>query len=142
MHKTIDTYCFTSIVITTPGILLILTILYVPIMHQLYDKLFSVKIYNKFYGRQDELNRGKDFEQLLRFNSISNQYYQKSFTLKKNNMNTFSKMKLTVLLLIMSFSLSSCEAIAGIFKAGVWTGIILVAFVIGLIVYFISRSRK
>jgi uncharacterized membrane protein YczE len=57
-------------------------------------------------------------------------------------MNTFSKMKLTVLLLIMSFSLSSCEAIAGIFKAGVWTGIILVAFVIGLIVYFISRSRK
>ena len=62
MHKIIDTYCFTSIVITTPGILLILTILYVPIMHQLYDKLFSVKIYNKFYGRQDELNRGKDFE--------------------------------------------------------------------------------
>jgi uncharacterized membrane protein YczE len=57
-------------------------------------------------------------------------------------MNTISKMKLTVLLLIMSFSLSSCEAIAGIFKAGVWTGIILVAFVIGLIVYFISRSRK
>lgn len=57
-------------------------------------------------------------------------------------MNRISKMKLTVLLLSMSFILSSCEAIAGIFKAGVWTGIILVAFVIGLIVYFISRSRK
>jgi hypothetical protein len=51
-------------------------------------------------------------------------------------------MKLSVLLLLMSISLSSCEAIAGIFKAGVWTGIILVAFVIGLIVYFISRGRK
>jgi hypothetical protein len=51
-------------------------------------------------------------------------------------------MKLSVLLLLMSISLSSCEAIAGIFKAGVWTGIILVAFVIVLIVYFISRGRK
>ncbi|HPH83899.1 MAG TPA: phosphatidate cytidylyltransferase [Ferruginibacter sp.] len=57
-------------------------------------------------------------------------------------MTRFDKMKLSVLLLVMSISLSSCEAIAGIFKAGVWTGIILVAFVIGLIVYFISRGRK
>ncbi len=57
-------------------------------------------------------------------------------------MTRYDKMKLSVLLLVMSISLSSCEAIAGIFKAGVWTGIILVAFVIGLIVYFISRGRK
>ncbi len=57
-------------------------------------------------------------------------------------MTRFDKMKLSLLLLVMSISLSSCEAIAGIFKAGVWTGIILVAFVIGLIVYFISRGRK
>ena len=42
----------------------------------------------------------------------------------------------------MSAVLSSCEAIAGIFKAGMWTGIIAVVAVVGLIVYFVSRGRN
>jgi len=42
----------------------------------------------------------------------------------------------------MSAFLSSCEAIAGIFKAGMWTGIIAVVAVVGLIVYFVSRGRN
>lgn len=38
--------------------------------------------------------------------------------------------------------LSSCEVIGGIFKAGVWTGILAVAVVAGLIVYLVSRGGK
>lgn len=47
-----------------------------------------------------------------------------------------------IFLLAISMSMSSCEAIAGIFKAGIWTGIIVVALIVGLILYFVSRSRK
>jgi hypothetical protein len=37
---------------------------------------------------------------------------------------------------------SSCEAIGGIFKAGVWVGILLVAIVVFLILFLINRGRK
>ena len=40
------------------------------------------------------------------------------------------------------FLLSGCEIVGGIFKAGVWSGIILVVGVIVLIVYLISRSKN
>lgn len=45
-------------------------------------------------------------------------------------------------LAFITLALSSCEIIGGIFKAGVWTGILLVAIVIGLIVFLIARSRR
>ncbi|MDE3249413.1 MAG: hypothetical protein KGO82_12175 [Bacteroidota bacterium] len=35
---------------------------------------------------------------------------------------------------------SSCEAIAGIFKAGMWTGILVVVIIIGLIIWLVSRA--
>lgn len=38
--------------------------------------------------------------------------------------------------------LSGCDAIAGIFKAGVWVGVILVVVVILLIIWLISAFRK
>jgi hypothetical protein len=38
--------------------------------------------------------------------------------------------------------LSSCELVGGIFKAGVWTGIIAVAVVVFLIIFLISRGRR
>lgn len=43
------------------------------------------------------------------------------------------------LLLWCMISLSSCEVIGGIFKAGVWTGILIVAAVIGLLIWIIAR---
>ena len=43
------------------------------------------------------------------------------------------------ILLLITFMLSSCEAIAGIFKAGVWTGVLLVAGIIALVIFIISR---
>ena len=42
-------------------------------------------------------------------------------------------------LLAMLLSLSSCNIIGGIFKAGVGTGVVLVIVVIGLIIFILSR---
>lgn len=45
--------------------------------------------------------------------------------------------------LLMTLSLlSSCEVIGGIFKAGVWVGVIVVVAVIALILWLIGRGRK
>ena len=45
-------------------------------------------------------------------------------------------------LLLLAISLSGCEAIAGIFKAGMWTGVILIVAVVALILYLIGKTRK
>ncbi len=45
-------------------------------------------------------------------------------------------------LAIILFFFSSCQAIGDIFKAGVWSGLILVAVVIAVIIFIISRFRK
>lgn len=38
--------------------------------------------------------------------------------------------------------MSSCSVIGGIFKAGFWTGIILVALVIGIVIYLFTRRSN
>ncbi|WP_341842706.1 phosphatidate cytidylyltransferase [Chitinophaga caseinilytica] len=43
---------------------------------------------------------------------------------------------------LLSITLSSCEIVGGIFKAGVWTGLILVALVLGLIIFLFSRGGR
>jgi hypothetical protein len=45
-------------------------------------------------------------------------------------------------LLILITVLSSCEAIAGIFKAGMGVGIFLVLLVVGIILFFVLRARS
>jgi hypothetical protein len=45
-------------------------------------------------------------------------------------------------LFLLAISFSSCEVIGGIFKAGVWTGIIAVVLVVALIIWLISRATK
>jgi hypothetical protein len=47
---------------------------------------------------------------------------------------------LFALLLLFTLTLAGCEIIAGIFKAGVWVGVILVLAVIGIIAWIASRS--
>lgn len=42
-------------------------------------------------------------------------------------------------LLVLLLSLSSCEMIGDIFKAGVWSGVILVVVVIGLIIFVLRK---
>jgi hypothetical protein len=45
------------------------------------------------------------------------------------------------LLLLSILSLSGCEVIGDIFKAGVWVGVILVIVVVGVIAWIVSKSR-
>ena len=45
-------------------------------------------------------------------------------------------------LLFMMVTLSSCELIGDIFKAGVWVGILIVVGIIALILFLISKARK
>ena len=45
-------------------------------------------------------------------------------------------------LMMLVVSMSSCEVIGGIFKAGIWTGIIVVVLVVVLIFWLINRGRK
>jgi hypothetical protein len=55
-----------------------------------------------------------------------------------------NRLSLSVLAFLTFFTLTltSCEAIGGIFKAGIWTGVIGIALVVFLVLYLISRSRK
>lgn len=46
---------------------------------------------------------------------------------------------LVTTLILSLFVLNSCSAIEGIFKAGAWTGIILVVVVIAIVIWIISR---
>jgi hypothetical protein len=47
-----------------------------------------------------------------------------------------------LILIIFSVMMTGCEVIGGIFKAGVWTGLLLVAIVVGLIIFLLSRGRR
>jgi len=49
---------------------------------------------------------------------------------------------IAALISFLVISLNSCAAIAGIFKAGVWTGIILVVIVVAVIIWIISRITR
>lgn len=46
---------------------------------------------------------------------------------------------LLTIMLIAMVTLSSCEVIGGIFKAGVWVGVLAVVGVVALIIFLISR---
>jgi len=47
---------------------------------------------------------------------------------------------ITSLLLLMLFP--GCEIVGGIFKAGVWTGVVFVILIIVLIIYLLRRMNK
>ncbi len=46
------------------------------------------------------------------------------------------------IIVLMLLMLGGCSAIGGIFKAGVWTGIIVVVLVIGLLIYLFGRRSN
>jgi hypothetical protein len=47
-----------------------------------------------------------------------------------------------LVLLIITQLFTGCELVEGIFKAGVWVGVIIVVAVIALIIWVISRITK
>ena len=57
-------------------------------------------------------------------------------------MKKFNSKNAIPLFLILMVSLSSCQAIAGIFKAGVWVGIIIVVIIIAIVLWLISKMKK
>ncbi|MBC7628497.1 phosphatidate cytidylyltransferase [Ferruginibacter sp.] len=48
----------------------------------------------------------------------------------------------TITAAIIIIVLPGCQAIGQIFKAGIWTGIFIVALIIGVILYLTSRAGK
>lgn len=44
--------------------------------------------------------------------------------------------------LAMATTLSSCQVVGGIFKAGVWVGILVVVVVVGIILWLVGRGRS
>ncbi|WP_165933424.1 hypothetical protein [Arundinibacter roseus] len=40
-----------------------------------------------------------------------------------------------LIILLLTFTLTSCDIIGGIFKGGMWTGAIMVILVIGLVIF-------
>ena len=45
-------------------------------------------------------------------------------------------------LFAISLTLSSCEAIGGIFKAGMWAGVIVVVAIIALVLWLLGKAKK
>jgi hypothetical protein len=43
-------------------------------------------------------------------------------------------------LILIMLLLDSCAVVGGIFKAGVWVGVLLVLVLIGLIIWLVTRS--
>lgn len=44
-----------------------------------------------------------------------------------------------LILMGLALNLQSCELVADIFKAGMWTGIIVVVLVIALVIWLVSK---
>ncbi len=57
-------------------------------------------------------------------------------------MKKFNFLNVSFLLFTLAITLSSCEAIGSIFKAGMWTGLIIVAIIIAIILYFVNKSKN
>lgn len=49
---------------------------------------------------------------------------------------------LLILFVFLTTMLTSCEVVGGIFKAGVWVGVLIVVAIIALIFWLVSRGRK
>jgi cytosine/uracil/thiamine/allantoin permease len=45
-----------------------------------------------------------------------------------------------LIVLILTVTLTSCEVVGGIFKGGVWTGVILVVAVIAIVIWALSKA--
>ena len=57
-------------------------------------------------------------------------------------MNKYNTGKTLLLLTALVVFLSSCSAIAGIFKAGIWFGVIGVVVIVAIIFWLINKARK
>ncbi|SNR52775.1 MULTISPECIES: hypothetical protein [Hymenobacter] len=57
-------------------------------------------------------------------------------------MNTLRFPFIAAFMVLLTFSLSSCDAIGTIFKAGAWTGLIGVFLIVLLLWFIVNRLRR
>ena len=57
-------------------------------------------------------------------------------------MKKFTSGNMALLMLVFAVTFTSCEAIGGIFKAGIWVGIIIVVIIVAIIFWLISKAKK
>lgn len=57
-------------------------------------------------------------------------------------MNRSKLIQVSFLLTSIAVFFSSCEIIGGIFKAGVWVGVLAIVGIVALILYFVGRGKK
>jgi hypothetical protein len=55
-------------------------------------------------------------------------------------MHVMNRMLKIALVVLLAVTLAGCSAIAGIFKAGVWVGVILVVLVLGVVFAIFGRG--
>jgi hypothetical protein len=60
---------------------------------------------------------------------------------EKDMLNTGTLARIA-LLAFLGMSLAGCEAIGGIFKAGIWVGAIAVILVVVLLVFVVGKFRR
>ncbi len=68
-------------------------------------------------------------------------YTENFLNFKINNMRVSFLSQISFLLLLLPV-LSGCEAIGGVFKAGVWSGVFVVIIFVALLIYLVSRFTK
>ncbi|EEI91269.1 hypothetical protein HMPREF0765_2989 [Sphingobacterium spiritivorum ATCC 33300] len=54
-------------------------------------------------------------------------------------MNPMNRIFPITLVILMTSLLTSCAAIEGIFKAGVWSGVIMVVVVVALLIWILAK---
>jgi len=52
------------------------------------------------------------------------------------------KKTISLFLIIFILLISSCSLIGGIFKAGVWVGVLLVVGILALVIYLVTRGSS
>ncbi len=57
-------------------------------------------------------------------------------------MNKYNSGKILLLLTVIVIFFSSCSAIAGVFKAGVWFGVIAIVVIVAIIFWLINKAKK
>lgn len=77
-----------------------------------------------------------------RHKKLKTPYVSSIHTLLYKNSKMKKQLNISLLLLItgLLFSLSSCKLIGGIFKAGVWVGVLGVVAVVALILFLIRKK--
>ena len=49
---------------------------------------------------------------------------------------------LWLLLIVSMIGLTSCSVVGGIFKAGMWSSVIIIVVIVALVLWLIGRSRR